>query len=222
MVVRFSKHLLDRLVGPEASSLGSLEIPDMSSHHPESDHWVANHFLNTALGGGFRPPVNAYVQTLLRRVQAAYAEHDAARSATLAFLASGSQSPGGYSIALTHWEYFLAQSWQAYSVLRLLLSHLSDDDDVKLFEKGDPTVESRLNQLNNAMKHAESRIRAGQILDGAITPVWLTNGGLRSTDAMLSYEETGEVLTDLAAWADVFVDPRAAADKLAALPTSDP
>ena len=57
------------------------------------------------------------------------------------------------------------------------------------------------------MKHAESRIENGQIIEGATIPVWLTNEGLRSTEALLTYAATGDILRDLAKWANVIVDP---------------
>jgi hypothetical protein len=42
----------------------------------------------------------------------------------------------------------------------------------------------------------------------------LTNEGLRSTDALLTYAETGDILRDLAKWANIIVDPSEMADKL--------
>jgi hypothetical protein len=64
------------------------------------------------------------------------------------------------------------------------------------------------------MKHVESRIENGQIIEGATIPVWLTNEGLRSTDALLTYAETGDILRDLAKWANIVVDPSEMANKL--------
>ena len=67
------------------------------------------------------------------------------------------------------------------------------------------------------MKHVESRIATGQILPDATIPVWLTNEGIRSTDALLTYGETGEILRDIARWADVMEDPREMRNKLSSL-----
>jgi hypothetical protein len=64
------------------------------------------------------------------------------------------------------------------------------------------------------MKHVESRIENGQILANATVPVWLDNNGLRSVDSTLSYEETAEILRDLAKYADALSDPFTAKDKL--------
>jgi hypothetical protein len=60
----------------------------------------------------------------------------------------------------------------------------------------------------------ESRIECGQIPIGATVPVWLTNEGLKSVDAALSFVETGEILVAIAAWADALKDPKTARGKV--------
>lgn len=66
------------------------------------------------------------------------------------------------------------------------------------------------------MKHVESRIDNGQMLPGATVPVWLDNEGLRSVDAQLSYEETGETLKELAKYADALSNPATSKEVLSA------
>jgi hypothetical protein len=56
------------------------------------------------------------------------------------------------------------------------------------------------------MKHVESRIADGQIAYGATVPVWLTNDGIKSVDSLLTYGETGDILRDIARWANILVD----------------
>lgn len=95
------------------------------------------------------------------------------------------------------------------------LVHASTGEaDWRVYKPGDDSVEERLNALYNSMKHIESRIAAGQILEDAIVPVWLTNEGIRNTDVVLTYSDTRDVLQDLAKWANVFQDPREIATKL--------
>ena len=75
-------------------------------------------------------------------------------------------------------------------------------------------IEERLNNLYNQMKHAESQIENARLIEAATVSVWLTNDGLRSTDALLTYSETADIHRDLAKWAKVLVDPREMGDKL--------
>lgn len=41
-----------------------------------------------------------------------------------------------------------------------------------------------------------------------LLPVWLTNQGIKSMEALLTYAETGELLVDIRNTADLLVDPR--------------
>jgi len=217
MNVRFASHVLERYIAPGIGEFTRAAIPDVSANDPESTRWVANHFLNSTLRAAYHLPMGAHIQHYLRRSEAAFAEHARAREATFSFLESGGQSPADYSKALLYWEYFLGQSWHAYSLLLCVVRLLSDDDTLKVFKPNDGSVEQRLNLLYNAMKHVEKRIDAGQIPENATSPVWLSNRGLESTDGHLTFHETGTILRDLAKWANVLVDPKEVANKVKAL-----
>ena len=73
-----------------------------------------------------------------------------------------------------------------------------------------------MNALYNQMKHVESRIDNAQMIPGATVPVWLENEGLRSVDSNLTYAETGEVLKELAKYADALSNPNTAKAALSA------
>jgi hypothetical protein len=214
---RFSSYAQDTFIAPGVSTFNTAEIPDMSRYDSESSHWVADLFLNSMFRGRWEPPANAYVYNYVRRAEAAFSEHALAREATLKFLANEGQSPSLYAAAVLHWEFFLGQSWQGYALLARLASHSGGEPrDTMIFARGDGSIEERLNKLYNAMKHEEKRIAAGQILEGATVPVWLTNEGIQSTDAFLMFGETAEILRDVAKWANIVVDPREMAEKLQA------
>lgn len=222
MAVAFNPALLEEYLAPGIASFDAAEIPDVAVRELEAGHWIDNHFLNSVLRGALnRGPLRAYVQHFLRRAEAAFSEHELARTATNAYL-QNRQSPSRYSRALLHWEFFLGQSWHAYALLREFANYLAKDDPsatkVKIFESGDGSVEQRVNTLYNAAKHVETRITNGQLPEDSTSPVWMTNRGLECTDASLTYEETGEVLTFLAKWADILVDPIEMTKKLSALP----
>lgn len=213
-MARFAGEVLTKYIAPGILSFRSADMPDMSSYNPESSHWVSNHFLNTVLRGSLQMPAGAYVSNYLRRAEGAFSEHDRARSATTAFLQSERQSPSLYAEALLHWEFFAAQSWQGYALLQKLIQLIADDRSFLVFSPRDGTVEQRLWLLYNAMKHVEKRIASGQILDETVAPVWLSDRGLECTDGHLEFAETGDVLRDLAKWADIVVDPIDMANKL--------
>lgn len=208
---KFSAFIVDKFIAPGASALQKADIPDMSTHHKESSYWLANLFLSSVFRSNFDPPLNAYIFNYLRRAQAAFTAHSLARSATIAFVESGSQSPNRYADAILQWEIFLGQAWHGFALLRKAFNL------PKIFEPGDGSVFERLNHFYNAMKHVESRIENGQMLPEATVPVWLSDDGLVSTDAKFSYSETAEVLREVAKWAEIFGDPATAKEKLLAM-----
>lgn len=209
----FTSFVLDKYIAPGVSSFTAAQIPDMSKHDSQSSHWVANHFLNSVLGGSFEHPVSAYVHNYLRRAEGAFAANGEARRHSMKFIDLLGQAPGVYARALSQWEVFLTHSWQAEALLAQLID-ASTQEPYRIFVKGGGSVEERLNNLYNSIKHSESRISSGQIPEGALVPVWLTNEGLASTDALLTFAETGEILEEIAYWADIFVDPIDARRKL--------
>lgn len=216
----FTSYTRDKFIAPDVSTFQSAEIPDMSTYDAASSHWVTDHFLNSVFRGRLKPSAQAYVYNFLRRAEGAFGEHALARQATEAFLRSRGQSPSRYASSLLHWEFFLGQAWQSYALLKKLIE-LGGHPFV-IFDRGDGSIEERLNELYNSMKHVEKRIAAGQILDGATVPVWLTNDGIQSTDALLTYAETAEILKDIAKWANILVDPREMTSKLRELSQAAP
>jgi hypothetical protein len=204
---QFPSWVFDKFLAPEVSSFSQAKIPDMSKYNRESEWWVANHFLNSLLRGRYTEQAKPYAFNFLRRAEGSFAEHTTATGLTLGFLSDG--SPRLYVNAILHWEFFLSQAWLAYKLLgELAVSLTGNETKRRFFERHDQSVEHRLNLFYNATKHVESRIAAGQILPDATMPVWLTNDGLKCTDAILTYEETAEVLRFISNWADSVVDPR--------------
>lgn len=80
-----------------------------------------------------------------------------------------------YLAAMTHWEVFLSQAYQAHCLL--------DMGQKNMFTRGDGSVLERLSLLYGRAKHVEKAVTtAGQLRESGTLPVWLTNDGLRSTD----------------------------------------
>lgn len=207
-MARFSAYAKDRFIAPGASALTRSEIPDMSTYAKDSQHWVANFFLNSMLRASWNSRLDAYVYNYLRRAEAAFREYSSARAETIAFVESSGQSPSRYARALFHWETYLGQSWHAYLILQTAF------EIEQLYSRGNASPEERLNRLYNQMKHVESRIESGQMLESATVPVWLTNEGLQSIDTGLTFVETSEVLRDIAKFADILQDPLTVREKL--------
>lgn len=202
-MVMFSFYALEQGIAPGIRKFSEANIPDCSIFAGQAEHWMANFFLNSTFRGKFSQPFQTYFFNFLRRGRQAFVEHARARELTLAFLQENRQSASKYVDALFHWESFVGQSWHAYQLLAKPMG-------IRVFEKGDGSPSERLNAIYNAMKHVESRIEHGQILEGATVPVWLENEGLRSTDCTFLFSETSEVLAEIGKWGNALMDPSSA------------
>jgi hypothetical protein len=221
MTTRFSSHLFDELIAPGASKFNQAEIPDMQDHHKEQKFWVNNFFLNSAVTIRYKSPLSAYATAYLRRAENAFVMHKLARDATLSLLSLPQMNPSHYARALLHWEGFLTQAAQGHNVLIRTIRDLISNEAFRAYRPGDGSIEQRLHSVYNALKHAEKRINNGQILPDSVSPVWMTNEGLRSTDTNLDWHETGEILDEMARWASGFQNPAGFADWLRRQPTDD-
>ena len=209
-MIQYSDEILNTNIAPGVASFTAADIPDMSTWAPEAKFWIANYFLNTTYGAKFSTAMHAYAYNFLRHSLYAFKEHEQARAKTLEFLALRPPSPSHYAMALFHWENYLGQCWHAYALLITAWNG-------RAFEKNDGSVEQRLNALYNQMKHVESRIENGQMIPGATVPVWLENLGLCSIDTRMTYVETGDVLKDLAKYANALMNPKTAGADISAL-----
>ena len=66
---------------------------------------------------------------------------------------------------------------------------LATASDTKFFEKGDGSAGERLSLLYNDSKHMDRMIDGGKIPTDATAAIWITNHGLESSRATLSFDE---------------------------------
>lgn len=216
MAISWNTQLFDELIAPECSTFTEADIPNLQDKYENRRYWVTHLFLNSALQGRYKAPINSYVTAYLRRAEGAFIMHDLARKATIELLAQRQITPSHYTRALLHWENFLGQAAQAQNIFARLTKSMAGDDHFRLYEPNAGSVNQRLHSIYNSLKHAEKRINAGQMPPNSVSPVWMVNEGLRSTDAHLTWKETGEELDSLAEWADGFQSPSELASWLAA------
>jgi hypothetical protein len=167
---------------------------------------TSNYALNQVFRSKWAEPLHSYVVNFLRKIESAFQEYRSARGQTLLFSGSQRQEVSSYFRALAHWENFLANCSHAQNLLATFTG-------VPTFEKGDGTAQEKINCLYNHLKHVDSRIELGSILQGKLMPVWMTNDGLLSADASLSYTEAADCLLALVDFADILKDPQSARER---------
>jgi hypothetical protein len=206
--------ITDKYFAPELSKFTAAEIPDLSNVDDQQEHWLVNYLLNSALGPSLDSPSRQQIYNFLRQTQSAFSSYASARSDTLEFLESSELHIRRYVSAIGHWEDYLAHTWQAFTFFVRGQKRV-------LFKQGEGSELERLNSLHSRAKHAAEQIEAGKFVAESPLCVWLTNDGLRSTDAELSFEEAADALKYLARLADAVQNPAMAAEKLDAVFEAD-
>ena len=205
----FSAWLLDNYVAPDMSKFTVASIPDMSEVDKEQAYWLANFFLNNIAGPvQYVSPNYQQLFNFLRRSHAAFTEYAIARETSLGYLTDHRPDRHvlRYVEAVNHWEAFLAYAWQAFSFV--------GRGEKVWFEPQDGSVLQRLNALYNRSKHAEKAIERGDYVGQSPLCVWLTNAGLTSTDATLTFPEIAEILVQMARMASSIQDPASVQSKI--------
>jgi hypothetical protein len=66
-----------------------------------------------------------------------------------------------------------------------------------------------LNFVYNSAKHANKTIASGQMPNEGTIPVWITNDGLNSRTAYVTFAELAEAIEEVARFADLLSNPEA-------------
>ncbi len=193
---KLSNYALDKFVAPKLSELTECNIPDMSNHFGQADHWVTNFILNSILRIPVEPKPKQYIIFFLRRAEAAFREYQNARRTLVAYVKYGREKGSVYFEALFHVEICIAQMWQAFDQTTKFTKNASGEND-KLYERGDGSVYERLNSLYNISRHIGSNIPEDSNL-----PIWLTNESVEARDTKISFSELAKLLGEIGDWAD--------------------
>lgn len=197
----------DKFVAPELSKLTQCNAIDMTGYNNQCEHWVANFVLNSKLRVSIENPHRAYIFMFLRRAEMSFHEHENGRQSLLNYILQGSDAIHLYLSAVYHFENLLAQSYQAYQIMRKMTGR-------DFFTSGDCSVLERLNLLYGRTKHPDTAINSNQIPKDATMPVWLSNSGICAEGVQISYAEMAEILKDLSKIADALSNPEPAPREL--------
>jgi hypothetical protein len=203
-----SSWVLDKYMAPQISKFTVASIPDMTELDDQQEHWLYNFILNNLAQRTLVTPIGQQMYNFLRRSHAAFGAYALAREATLAYLANRQRYPR-YIDAINHWEAFLAYAWQAFCFF--------GRGKRIWFEQGDGSPLERLHDLHTRSKHADKAIEQGHYIEDSPLCVWLTNSGLSSTEAALTFEEIAMILTDMAQLASAVQDPLTMESKIKSL-----
>jgi hypothetical protein len=181
-----SHYALDHFVAPKLSSLTTCGMPEIEFPDVPFAAVILNQIFVRPLG---QTQIRLLTNTL-RWIDGAFASYAGARTSLIAYTSISRGRLSDYYRAVLHIEQCLAATHHAEALVSAAYLLLGSIDR--------PRSEAalRLRRLYNTSKHVDERIEAGELLDDATVPIWLTNEGMESKDHSLSFAELSAFMQD--------------------------
>ena len=188
-MVQFSTQILNVFGAPGLSYLTKCGAQGL----PQFPDYLTSAIWNSILG--IQHPNAAVVHldlAFLRRAVAAADEYSMARNDLLRFLEGTEQQQhrlGAYLSAFRHFEQCIGSVWQAAELFNRMEHKIQGHKPTKLtlYRPGDNSDLERINKLNNVAKHFSA-----EQAEQTAAPIWITNIGIESADASLTFDDLHE------------------------------
>lgn len=200
MAVQFGAEILDAYFAPGISAFNSANIPDLGGACPESDHWLGNLFLNSIIGPRYADNWRQAAISFIFRTQTALRAYERARTKTLACIKDfkpGRPATNLYFDALAEWETVLLN-------IQIVIDLYSKFIDPGAAESPDA---QRIRLSVNRIKHYAEDLQQGVNPADLTVPMWLESDGIKTSAAIVTYQEIAENLREMGKAADIFQDP---------------
>jgi hypothetical protein len=189
---RWGETILNQYGAPKLSELTACGAP----HLNEPPNHFATFILNSVFIRTHPDPAGRLILMFGRRILHAMNEYSSGRRLLIGYLENLPQTNTHFLQALTattHFEQSIELACQATAFLKrmIVLANAPPLDDDRA---------ERLRKICNRSKHFDEDLVDKKIPDADITaPVWLTNNGISSTKASVTFDELHSVLTELLA-----------------------
>jgi hypothetical protein len=178
----FTRHATDFFISEKIAQVTECGAMDVAKEFPASAAWVSSFGL-CVISQDHPPAQNRpYALQFVRRVEMAFAEYSCATEYLSALVSGGPGRWAPYFRALYHFEAAISQLYLAYDGARKKLKR-------SYFSGGDGSNLGQLNNVYNASKHQ---------LANAEQTLWITNDGVCTDAASISFVELEELLRSFA------------------------
>jgi hypothetical protein len=191
--VGLTDYAKDTFIAQHLSELTECRAPSLKDEFPERWAWLTDFILNSILRLNLKPEGSALAFACIRRVGAAIEDYEEGRDLFQRFLVKKDVF-AAYFQSLRRFESAVAMTYQTFVICRKALK-------LQLFEKDDGTDLQRLNQIYNDGRHFDPLT----LPEGHLHPIWLTNEGLATKKATLSFNELCELIRPLGRMAEKMV-----------------
>jgi hypothetical protein len=186
-----TNYFLDNFVAHKLSGLTACGAPELS----ENPKWLSAFILSSVFIATMSPKPRAYLFNFIRRAEGAFSAYRDARAALIDYVASPRNVVSPYFKALLDFELCIAQMQQGRELIMAATRE-------KFFTPNDGSDSERLHTLYIDSKHAERMIAGGKLPTEATATIWVSNQGLESSRATLSFVELHELLLGMGRFAD--------------------
>jgi hypothetical protein len=201
--------LKDQLIAPKISTFASPRMPSIEQHRK---HILRSFIMNYDLSLVISNSMRQLVFNFIRKAEATFDEYCAAAIDLRLYIETTDDALELYFSALRHLEQCLAHLNEATLSLNGVAAQLNAE---KQWTRDDGSVLQRANNLHNYVKHFDEKLSKGPFpsemsfklfatdhdgspkfnyvaSDVSNTPLWLTNDGLESRDASLTFTELAD------------------------------
>jgi hypothetical protein len=188
----------DLFLAPEITSFTSADLPDLKTVQRRSKSWIKNHRAHSMSGARYTDTWRQTAIVFLFRAQAVLSFYCQARVLTLRYLREAKRGKEPFDIyfdALAAWEVVIWNMQMAVEVVQ----------KVSPFEEGPDAT--RLRKMVNRIKHVGDDIQSRKQGPKLTVPMWLTNEGLHSRVASLSYNDIVDSVLGMDEIAEILQNP---------------
>jgi hypothetical protein len=197
-----SDYFLDNFVAHKLSLLTKCGAPELTTNA----NWISAFVLTRAFTAPLPQKKRAYAFNFVRRTEGAFSAYREARTALIEYLRTPRNVVSPYFRALLNFEVCIAQCCQGYELLATASGQ-------KFPQKNDKSEAGRVYALYIDSKHMDQMIDGGKLPTEATAAIWITNIGLESKRAAVTFDELFEALHHMGELADELstLAPRTAA-----------
>ncbi len=203
----------DRLIAPKIYQLYAPKIPDI---FPQRKYPLNAFIFNLELSMIISNKRRQLVFNIIRKIQDAFDEYCEGRNDLISYVGSDKKTVLPYFSAVRNFEHCLAHAYQTVRCLNALAETFGGPQQ---YDKGDGSILERVNIIHNDIKHMDNRFEnsanpdeisiksfSSKSSDSTIEkardslsniPMWLTDEGLESPNAKVSYAELSQEILEL-------------------------
>jgi len=194
-----TKTVYDYLHIPISPEFMCANIEDFGNKYADRKNWLNLHFLNGGLKKKYRDEIDPAIIQMIRKTNAAIEYYEIGRSRVQLYLEQqGDARPSVKKLfdALDAWESFFLLINSIIDIYKNMMGKM--DMQIKAFNRKDGSKEQRAYDIGNCIKHFSELDLIELQKQNVYAPLWISNDGFESVQFKISYNETHDLIQEIA------------------------